>query len=644
MSAIVGIRFLDGRPVDPSNLGLMLESLAHRGPDGSGVWFRGSVGLGHRMLWTTPESLREKLPLADDTADLVITADARIDNRDELISVLDLKHCVCSNITDSELILRAYAKWGESCPTKLLGDFAFAIWDARRQILFCARDHFGVKPFYYHLSDRAYVFGSEIKALLCLPAVPRRLNEVKVADYLVPIFEDKEITFYHGILRLPPAHTLIVSRTGTQLRSYWALNPAHEILYRSDEEYAEAFRELFTEAVNCRLRSAYPVGSMLSGGLDSSSIVCVARQLLRKKPGGSLHTLSAIFDNTPECDERPFINAVLAQGWIEPHYVHADNFSPLGESGRMLWHQDEPFYAPNLFMHWSLYDAASHHGVRILFDGIDGDTTVSHGIRYLTELARSARWLTLYREAKGLSRHFTDSPMAILVNFGLKPLAPGFVRQAWRVLRRCGRSSSDGTPVIRSDFAQRIGLDDRVQVLTTARSTLPRTAREDHWRALTRGLLPALLEVVDKAAAAFLIKPQYPFFDRRLVEFCLALPPEQKLKGGLTRMVMRRGLASVLPDEIRTRGGKSNIGPNFTRNLLTFDRKVLDDVMLNDPGSIEDYVDMDVLRETYLRYRSGPTEDDALTIWKTATLAQWLRSTAPTPLTSAAAVNERRWN
>src|SRR6267142_6895205 len=283
MSAILGIYYLDSRPVDRMDLDRMIETLAHRGSDGSGVWNDKSVGLGHRMLWTTPESLHERLPLAKDG--LTITADARIDNRDELINLLRLPPRPSESISDSELILAAYELWGEHCPEKLLGDFAFAIWDSRKQLLFCARDHFGVKPFYYYSSDKVFTFATEIKALLRLPEVPRQLNETKIAAHLTSIDIDKEITLYRDILRLPPAHSIKVNREGIRVQSYWSLDPSRSQVMRSDEEYAEAFRELFTEAVRCRLRSAFPLGFMLSGGLDSSSVTCVARNLLAQSPG-----------------------------------------------------------------------------------------------------------------------------------------------------------------------------------------------------------------------------------------------------------------------------------------------------------------------------------------------------------------------
>lgn len=287
MSGIAGIYYLDGRPVERTDVERMVDSIAHRGPDDCGVWTDGSVGLGHRMLWTTHESLHEKLPLTNKSGDITITADARIDNRDELFSTLNFNGRPRETIADSEIILAAYEKWGEQCPEKLLGDFSFAIWDKRYHKIYCARDHMGVKPFYYYHSNKVFVFASEIKALLSLTEVPRRLNELMVAYYLISMFEDKEITFYKDILRLPPAHVMELDSEGRRLSQYWSLDPSRELKLSSDDEYAKTFRDIFKEAVHCRLRSAFPIGSMLSGGLDSSSIVCMARQLLSQNGGGA---------------------------------------------------------------------------------------------------------------------------------------------------------------------------------------------------------------------------------------------------------------------------------------------------------------------------------------------------------------------
>jgi asparagine synthase (glutamine-hydrolysing) len=624
MSGIAGIYYLDGRPVERMDVQRMVDSIAHRGPDGSGVWTDGSVGLGHRMLWTTPESLHEKLPLTNKTGDLTITADARIDNRDELIPTLNFNGRPCETIADSELILAAYEKWGDKCPEKLLGDFSFAIWDKRKQTVFCARDHIGVKPFYYYHSNNVFVFASEIKALLSLPEVPRRLNELMVAYYLISTFEDKTITFYKDILRLSPAHTMKMDHKEIGLNQYWSLDPSRELKLGSNDEYAEAFREIFKETVRCRLRSAFPVGSMLSGGLDSSSIVCMARDLYSKNGGGRLHTFSAIFDDVPECDERPFINKVIAQGDFEPHYVPADRLSPLTDLERMFWHIDEALLPPNLFMYWSLYHAAKEAGVRIILDGDDGDTTVSHGIAFLPELARSACWITLFSEIKQLSEHSNKSFWRTLWRDAIKPLAPETIRSIWRNLPSWTKPARTASGIINADFAGRIGLQNQIQALQTSISKPISTERQDHWGRLSSGLIPVILEIVNKAASAFCLEPGYPFFDKRLVEFCLSLPPQQKLNQGWTRSVLRRAMTGILPPEIQWRGIKSDLSPNFTRGFLAFEEDRLKKVILNDTKVIKAYVDMNSLRNTFHRYTVQRKEDDALYIWIATTLALWL--------------------
>jgi asparagine synthase (glutamine-hydrolysing) len=624
MSGIAGIYYLDGRPVERGDVEKMIDSIAHRGPDGSGVWTDGSVGLGHRMLWTTPESLHEKLPLTNKTGDLTITADARIDNRDELIPTLNLNGRPRETIPDSEIILAAYEKWGEKCPEKLLGDFSFAIWDKRNHKIYCARDHMGVKPFYYYHSNKAFVFASEIKALLSLPEVPCRLNEVRVADYLVEMFEDKGITFYKEILRLPPSHRMIVSHEKALIGSYWTLDSSEEIDLGSNDKYAEAFLDIFKRAVDCRLRSAFPIGSLLSGGLDSSSIVCMARQLLLQGGKGRLHTFSAIFDDVRECDERLYINAVLASDGLEPHFVHADRISPLADLDHVFHYEDEALLGPNLFMHWSLYNAAKAEAIRVLLDGIDGDTTVSHGIAFITELARAWQWKTLALEIKDLSKHLNKSPIEMLWHRVIKPLAPEAVRQAWRILRRRNQPAWARNSIINPDFARRIGLKERIQALQGEWSKPARTEKEHHLRGLASGLIPVILEMADKAAAAFSLEPRYPFFDRRLVEFCLGLPPEQKLNQGWTRMVMRRAMVNILPEEVQWRHSKSDLSLNFIRGLITFERNRLEQVILDESKIVDTYVDTAALRKVFRRYIEEAREDDAFKVWIAVTLAMWL--------------------
>lgn len=629
MSAIAGIYHPQGQPVERAALEEMVARGAHRGPDGVGQWSEGCIGLGHRMLWTTPESLGEGLPLADLKAQLVLTADARIDNREELLRELELPGPP-AQIADSQLILAAYQKWGQAAPGRLLGDFAFAIWDGRRQTLFCARDPMGAKSLYYHYSGKEFAFATEIKALLCLPEVPRRLNEVKVADYLAQNYEDRAITFYQGILRLPAAHSLTVDRRGLRCQAYWSLDPARRVRLGSDGEYAEAFRAIFSEAVRCRLRSAFPVGAALSGGLDSSSIVCTARQLPGAEGGKGLHAFSAIFPGLPEedlpkIDERRYVDAVAALGGFASHCIRADRLSPLAELDRVLWHQDEACCAPNLYLHWALYRAAHQYQARVFLDGIDGDTTVSHGWGYLAELARTGRWNTLLREATALGQRLGVRPWRLIWQFGLRPLVPGPAAQLWRRARGDRRPAWEEA-LIHPDFAQRLGLTERLA--QAQKNNAPaRTAAEDHRAGLSSPLYPYALELADKAAAAFSLEPRYPFFDRRLMEFCLALPPEQKLHQGWTRLVMRRAMEGVLPPQVQWRPGKSNLSPNFKRRLLDQEREVVEAVIHQDSQILERYVDLPALRAAYQRYLHRPmqSEREAVAIFGIVVLARWLR-------------------
>lgn len=627
MSAIFGLYRLDGQFVQPGELEAMGERLAYRGPDGTGLWREGPIGLGQCMLWTTPESLREQLPLVAADGERILTSDARLDNRDELIRALGMNGCSSARIADSELILRAYERWGERCPEHLLGDFAFALWDGRRQMLLCARDHLGVRPFYYYRSERLFVFASEIKGLLSQPEVPRRLNEVRVADFLLPMLEDKAITFYQEIVRLPSGHSMTVGGAASQLRSYWSLNPSRALHLHSDEEYAEAFRQIFTETVRCRLRSAFPIGAMLSGGLDSSSVVAVARHLLAEDERSPLPTFSATFPNLPACDERRYSSLMVAQGGIESHAVPLDGLGPLAAMERIVDHQDEVCYGPNMHLCIALFCAAQEQGVRTLLTGFDGDTTVSHGEAFLRDLARRGRLWPLLRETSGIARNFHEPSWRVLRRGVIEPLALAPLRTTWRRLR--GRPEYASDPLINPDFARRINLSERLLTLNPECAWPAPTAREQHWLSLHGGLLPYLLEETERAALAFSVSLRHPFCDVRLVEFCLALPTEQKLHRGWSRMVLRRAMVGLLPDQVRWRPAKTDLSPVARHALLAFDRDRLEEVV-HDPDPIAPYIDVPTFRRAYQRYASqGAAAGDAtvLMVWKAVSLAAWLRRT-----------------
>jgi asparagine synthase (glutamine-hydrolysing) len=649
----------------------MASRLVHRGPDGSSFWNAGSVGFGTRILHTAPEQQGIERPIARLEGDvLLVVADARIDNRRELVDRLDLRQ-TAEGIPGEELILAAYRAWGSSAPKHLIGDFAFVLWDRERRTLFCARDSIGARPFCYYLSERVFIFASEIKALFCLPEVPRELDEVQVAFFLDNFIDDPERTFYRNIRRLPAAHILEVSPDNVRMERYWEPDPNREIRFPSDGQYDEAFREIFFEAVRVRMRDADPVGASLSGGLDSSSIVMAARRLLpADRP---VHAFSAIFPSVPEAeleaiDERAFIDAITEVPGIVPHPVRADLVEPLADYDRLFRHLDSPPLGFNLYMNLALLESARGEGVRVLLDGTDGDSVVSHGYErfidlanegrwptiveevkaltarhestrgwfpsqlvypQLSRLARAGRWRRLWRASKVVAQGLDRSRGRLLLRYGVGARVPNRVLELYR---RRGRAEEPWKPLIRGEFAQRTGLEERKRALSPYDSPA-QSAREDHARVLSLPRYQFAMELIDGTAAAFGIEPRFPFFDRRLVEFCIAIPPEQKLAGGWTRLIHRRAMEGILPPMVQWRVHKGNLGFNFVRGMREVEGPKLAAILFEEPSVLEDYVDMDVVRSALERFlASEPSleaSDDAMLLYKATVLALWLRDHGP---------------
>jgi asparagine synthase (glutamine-hydrolysing) len=628
VSAIVGIMNGDGRPALATDLDRMLQAVRHRGPDGMAAWSAGCVGLGHGLLQTGANCPSARQPILDDG--LAIVADARLDNRDELLAALGLRQAA----SDAAVILGAYRRWGTDCASRLLGDFAFVVWDSREARLFCARDHMGVKPLYYFDHGGRLAFASEIKALLALRGAPGGVNEAWVADFLVGIVADTGSTLWSGILRLPPGHHLTAAAGACRLQAYWRPEPS---VAETGRDSAERFRELFSEAVRCRLGGAERVGAMLSGGLDSSSIACVASRLLQAE-GRCLPTFSLVFDKTPLLCERPSIEAVVAQGGYEPFFIESSRFAPLAEFDRVLAEQDGIVLAPGLTLSRQVYHAAAARGVRVLLDGHGGDEVVSHGYGRLRELAAAGRWVDLWREVPADADRYGTAPAwrlyaAYLANFG--PAAPVLValrRAAVRVQRRARRAFGQGerrpawSRFIDPDFARRTDAVARFRVHAAVANRL--TEREHHLGLLTAGLQPYALEVLDKVAAAAGVEARYPFWDKRLVEFCLGLPADAKLSGGFSRMVLRKAMDGILPAAVQWRRDKFDFTPHLTRGMLAHHRPVLDSVLLDDAEDIGGYVDLAAVREAYRRMAArGERADgyDVQAVWRAVALALWLR-------------------
>ncbi|MCK4726472.1 MAG: lasso peptide isopeptide bond-forming cyclase [Anaerolineales bacterium] len=633
MSAIAGVYAFDGRHIEPTEITGMLAAQSHRGPNGSGKWVSGSIALGNNILWSSQESLDEKAPLVDNERGIVLTADARIDNRDDLYKTLQIENHQKEIVPDSEIILRAYHHWGEQCPDKLLGDFSFAIWDQNEQKLFCARDHFGIKPFYYYRSATIFAFASEIKALSELSYVPHKINDIYIAGYLTQTYIDNSLTSFQDIFRLPPAHCLTIKQDGIQTHKYWRLDPTLDIFHKTEDEYASEFHQIFQKAVSCRLRSVNTLGFSLSGGLDSSSIVCMADQLSPIERDYKYQTFSAIFPHLPQdihsrVDEQLYIEAVLSRCNIDPHFIRADNLNPFINAESLIQYTDEPYFAPNLFMYWELYQTAREQGIRVFLDGIDGDVTVSHGLEYLPDLVRNCRWGALYHEAQEYTQRFGGiNPFKLIWKYGLRPLIP---TSLLGLIRASTGKDFLSRSIINPNLAKRIDLSERFHQ-TNGKSNFHLSARERHQQELESPQLTLDLELLDKVSAAFSIETRHPFFDKRLVEYCLALPPEQKLSQGWTRYVFRRATASVLPEQVCWRTSKADFSVNFLQAIMNYDKALLKRLLFSNTQIIEPYFDIPKLESTYQRVTSQPDLgiQDALIVYGAATLIPWLKKYSP---------------
>lgn len=648
MSGIVGLYHFATSAAPRGGTARMLAALSHRGPEGRTTWQQGRIGFGHAALHTTPEARHEVWPLVSPDGDRALVADARIDNRAELLSLLRPRRTEAGVVTDAALILAAYERWGRDCARRLVGDFAFALWDRRREWLFCARDVFGVRPFYYALeAGRRFAFGSELKALLRLDDGLSALNEEHLADVLAGLSATTTDTAYASIRRLPPAHTLTVTPGACRVDRYWSLDAARTVRYASDAEYAAAFRAVFDEAVRCRLRSPGPVGALLSGGLDSSSIVATAQALNATPP---LHTFSTVFDAHPSCDERRYIEAVVQQGGVTPHAAAGEDVSPVRLLDALGTTQDQPYAAPNLALSWLQYTKARAQGIRVLLDGHGGDEVVSHGDGRLFELARAGRWWGLARELRGLRR--TGRLGSATALFGKYAWGLGVlpwlrrhprvhalwngIRRGIGLFRRWGPAEpapdEDDLQVLRAAVRERTGVDDRYAAHRREQRR-PLVEAERHARQLRHPIQVGGFEVLDPLSASFGIETRYPFWDRRLVEFCLALPSDQKLRHGWGRFVLREAMAGRLPEAVRLRATKTDFVP-FLFGDMVRERKQLQSLLFSPSTGEKEYVNETAMREiwrTFLQSDASTVSSRLLFVtWTVAVFRHWLQGRSAT--------------
>lgn len=611
MSGIIGICYQDGRSIDRTEMERITDSIAHRGPDDSGIWLDGPIGLGHRMLWTTPESLKEQLPLVSSRGDFVITADARIDNRDDLARQLNLTLSV--DIPDSALILAAYEAWGENCPTKLVGDFSFTIWDKRKRTIFAARDRIGIKPFYYHYREgRVFAFASEIAPLFQAADLEKLPEPDAIREILATFAIAHGRTLFKDVQRLPPASTLMLCDGNLDVRRYWEPNSGQGRRKSDPAGHIEEFRHLFSQAVRAQTRSAYPIGCLLSGGLDSASVLCVAARLVQDT--ARLSSYSMVFDRLP-CDEREYIEPTVRQTGVESVFTVADDAAPVeGWEGLRACHEslpDWPIQGLPIQAFWPLLDAAKARGVRVMLTGVGGDVMTEGSAYYLADLLRSGRWLALAEELK----RYHSWPH-VLWFWMMEAVLPEWACILGRQFRDWVREPSE------TSFL----LGGKEQAAWMKSYRLPRQGfpSASAWHEASVVVNPRISSVFEDSWEGLGqrggLEFRHPFYDARLVEFLLAVPSEEKRRQGTTKYLLREAMKHVLPETLRRRKGKAEFSPMIASRL---------DSMTFDPGSLtltrSGVIAASRVVDVLARRAAQPSPLSALVLWQLAALETWYR-------------------
>ncbi len=553
MGGIAGILFTDGSPVAPALLDRMAEAMHPRGPDGRRKLIEGSLGLLSLELHTTPEAAAEVQPLRDPANRILLVWDGRLDHREELSRALRQHGAAPRDKTDAELVLQSWLLWGHAAPDRLRGDFAYALWDRDREELHCARDPAGLRPFYYHRGDAAFVFATEPAAVLAVPGVSEALNEGLLAEYLVDSLRSVDETLYSSVRRLPPGHRMLVRRDGpARVEAYYNLleRPPADTGERTGR--VEHFAALFEQAVHSRMRAQGRLAFDLSGGLDSSAIVATATGLRGGGPPSvqerGLDTFSLVFPGE-SCDETRFIEAVEHAFGCRGHHSSPE---PLP---RNLWREIAratrlPPPPPNssLITRWNSWPRQD--GWRVLITGVGGDEcflpwrSPMEGQVQKPARAAAAAWKAALGLWKQKPRRQT---FRAFLRDGILPWVPAPCLSAirsWRA-RRPGR-----WPWLDPAFVRRSALADRV------RATPP--CGLDPWSV-------AALELEDFHRRWLHLELRSPFLDRDLREFCLALPPHYLETGTESKILLRQALRKnpKFPPEILARRDKAEFSLLF---------------------------------------------------------------------------------
>lgn len=560
MSSIFGYRYLHHSPDNTELLHKMRDALNHWDADKAGVWEVGNVGFGHLLLQNSLQSAFERQPLHDADSGMCISADATLFNRHDLCKKLGIT--LRNELTDSELILRSFQKWGKDCPLHFNGNFAFAIWNPAEDELFCARDHHGIKPFFYTHTNDCFAFASEIKGLLTLPELDKTFDETWIADFLCRIWLNRTDTLYKKVKRLEPAQFLICNSSGIHIDTYWNPEAQEELQLPNDEAYIEAFREGLYNAIERRTQSNFKISSELSGGLDSSAVTLIGRKFSKDLRPYS-YVLPEGLQYGKLVDEREEVEQIWKAGSIENGVMFT------GEGKGLLhaidWNervQDEPPKEMNCMFREHLYAHMAASGSRTLLSGFGGDDIVSHhGSGYLDELIRTGKWQLALKEVRASARHKNQSVFLKTMGLLLRGTTGFNPKKYDRLVKR--QLLSRDRPVwkklqmrpIKTDLFEHLDMEGRFEQY---QKRYFRTGNfgVDQIRRLQQPHVMYRLELCDIATRSYKVEYQYPLLDMELINLYLSLPMHMKVRNGKGRYVFRKSIEGLFSNELLWRHSK----------------------------------------------------------------------------------------
>jgi len=597
MCGIAGQLAFAGQVPDPELVARMAARLAHRGPDGSGSFSEGPVAIAHRRLAIIDPTPAGDQPMSSTDGTLVLVYNGEIYNYRELRRELEGAGHRFRTRTDTEVILAAYREWGRDCLARFNGMWAFALWDSRRQELFCARDRLGIKPFYFGIAGDSFLFASEIKALREHPGLGTAPNRDLLMTFLAwGVADHTGETLFEGISQLPPAHFMVVTPGGAgEPQRYWNLVVSGTVDDGGDPIRPETFRRLLVDAIRLRLRSDVPVGTCLSGGIDSSTITACINRLIRDESpesvGDRQKTFSAVFDD-PRFDESRFMDIVAAATGVDARQTTPSIDGLWDEIGRLLYMQDEPFGSLSIYAQYCVMRLASRE-VTVVLDGQGADEQLAG---YLAYLAPYVRMLAGEGHPR---RALTELACALRRHGGF--FAGAVIQLATRRKRR--RLLRGDAPVVhRYDGPLHRVLE----------------------RETTATNLPLLLHYEDRNSMAFSIESRVPFCDVRLVEYIAGLPLSEKIRGGMTKYILREAIRGLVPEAVRCRTDKMGfVTPEevWMREVL---REDVEAILHSASFAARPWWDAGAVREEYRRFVEGKAAYSP-EIWRIVCTELWLR-------------------